>query len=334
MNNKTDPRPRESTLGKAEYIVSPSHGHWEARIWENVVFVATSGMWPQESWAEYFGFFWNIFCERKSSWDTVYFIYETSNLPIQNEEFRTYLKENWVHLLDRGDYCLSIVEPNSLKRTIWKSIYRLINIQDKVHLFGDASSALQWILKDRLKPNEKTGSRKSKSAIPVRLSLEWVKKHAHVHLVGENQLWTITACRNIVLLKIQNHWTPEKIEEYLQYMSEIPSILLEEWSRIFLIFDVTHMDFAIREAPRFLKSDWLTFIDRNDMTTCVVQGKTFRRFLWRQLLRRIGKLNRAKLFPDCDRALTWISKEMVHGAQPSAPGSMNGEGGAGQVEEG
>jgi len=334
MNNKTAPLPIESILTNAEYTVSPSHGHWEARVWENIVFIATTGIWPPEDWAEYFGCFWNIFCERKSIWNKVYFIFETSNFPIQSEDFRTYLKENWVHLLDREDYCLSIVEPNSLKRTIWKSIYRLINIQDKVHMFRDPPSALKWILKDRLKPNEKAGSLKSESAIPEQLNLEWVEEHAHLRLIGENQLWTLIACRNIILLKIQNHWTLENIEEYLRYISAIPFIMLKEWGKIFLIFDVTLMDFAIRDAPRFLKSDSLGFMDRDDMITCVVQSNTFRRFLWRQLLRRIGKLSKVRLFPDCDTALAWIRNEMIIKTEISPPGSRKGTGGATQMKEG
>jgi hypothetical protein len=221
------------------------------------------------------------------------------------------LKENWVHLLDREDYCLSIVEPNSLKRTIWKSIYRLLNIQSKVHLFKDLPSALQWILNDRLKLKEKVKRLEYKSWIPEELKLEWVKKHAHIRLVGKDRLWTIMACRNILVLKIQNHWTPENIQEYINRISGLPSLLLEEWNKIFLLFDVTQMEFVIRDAPHFLKSDWLRFLDRDDMITCVVQQNKFNRFLWRQLLRRIGKLNRVRLFPDYDRALAWIRNEMI-----------------------
>jgi hypothetical protein len=295
----------------ADYTVSPSHGNWEARIWENIVLIATSGIWPPESWAVYFGFFWNIFCERRSMWDKVYFVFETSNLPIQNEEFRTYLKEKWVHLLDRGDYCLSIIEPNSLKRTIWKSIYRLINIQDKVHLFKDHPSAFQWILKDRLKSNEEERSLKDKSSLPEELNFEWVKKHAHIRLVGKDRLWTVKAYRNIIVLKIQKHWSPEDIKEHLLHISGLPSLLLEKWDKVFLVFDVSFMDFAIKDAPRFLELDWLSFLDRDDMITCIVQESKFNRFLWRQLLRRIGKLDRVRLFSKCDRALAWIREEII-----------------------
>jgi hypothetical protein len=307
-------KPCHFCLTDVEYALSPDHGHWKAQVWKDIVLVTVSGMWPPERWAEYFGCFWNVFCERKESWDKVYFIYETSNLPIQNEEFRNYLKENWVHLLGREDYCLSIVEPNSLKRTIWKSIYRLINIESKVQLFKDHSSALQWIQKDRSKSNDKAKNIEDESSMPKELTIELVNKQAHIRLVGKNQLWTIVAYRNIILLKIQNRWTAENIKEYMKHISGLPSLLLEEWNKIFLVFDVTLMDFAIRDAPRFLKSDWLRFMDRDDMITCVVQKNKFNRFLWRQLLRQIGKLNRVRLFSDCDRALAWIRDEMINEA--------------------
>jgi hypothetical protein len=303
----------------AEYVLSPSHGHWEVRVWENVVFVRVSGIWPQENWVEYFECFWNMFCERKKYWDKVYFIYETTNLPIQSVEFRNYLKENWLHLLDREDYCLSIVEPNSLKRTIWKSIYRLLNVQNKVHLFKDHPSASQWTLKDRSKSDEKVRSLKDKSSLPEELNFKWVKKHAHIRLSGKDRLWTINAYRNIIVLEIQNHWSPEDIKEHLLSITGLPSLLLEKWNKVFLVFVVSFMDFAIRDAPRFLKSDWLSFLDRDDMTTCIVQKSKFNQILWRKLLRRIGKLNRVRLFSECDHALAWIRNEIVKEAGDSNP---------------
>jgi len=295
----------------ADYTVKPSHSNWEAFVWENIVFITTSGIWKPEHWAVYFGFFWNIFIERRSLWAKVYFVYDTSNLPIQNEEFRTYLKENWVHLLEREDYCLSIIEPNALKRTIWKSIYRLINIQNKIHLFKDHPSTFQWILKDRSKSTEKAGKPERKPSLPEELNVEWVRKHAHIHLTGKDKLWSIMTCRNIVLLQIRNYWTPENIREYMNHISGLPLLLLEEWKRIFLIFDVTRMNLALRDARKFLKLDWLRFLDWDHMITCVVQQSSFKRFLWRRLLRQIGKLNRVRIFPDCDLALAWIRDDMI-----------------------
>ena len=302
---------RQYIVENAEYTLNPAHGHWRAWILENIVLVAVSGIWPPKHWAQYFGFFWIIFCERKKSWDRVYFTFDTSKLPVQTEGFRSYIKENWVHLLEREDYCLSIIEPNALKRTIWKSIYRLINIESKIHLFKDHLSTLRWILKDRLKSKEKAENPDNKTSIPEKLNLKWIGEHAHLHLVGRDRLWIITACQNIILLKIQNHWTPDDVKEHMILTSGLPSLILENWNRIFFIFDVTLMDFAIKDGPRFLKSDWLRFLDRDDIITCVVHKNKFNRFLWRQLLRQIGKLNKVKLFPDCNTALAWIHNEKI-----------------------
>ena len=198
-----------------------------------------------------------------------------------------------------------------MKRTIWKSVHRLLNVQSRIHLFNGYSLALNWIQVNRAPPNGKTGNLNSKLVIPAELNLELVKKNAHIKLVGKDQLWSITAYRNIILLKIQNHWTPENIQEYTDNISGLPSLLLEKWSRIFLLFDVTLMEFDIKDAPRFLRSNWLKFLDRDDMTTCIVHRKKMNRFLWRQLLWQIGKLEKVKVFSDCNAALTWIRKETM-----------------------
>jgi hypothetical protein len=317
MDKEPDFPTKQYIFENFEYTRGSAQRHWRAWIWENIVLVAVSGVWPPQRYAEYFGSFWDIFCERKKHWNRVYFVFDSNNLPIQSEEFRRYVKDNWVHLLDREDYRLSIVESNSLKRTIWKSIYRLIDIQGKVHLFKDHQSALRWIGKERFQSGGGTKSLTSADSIPEAPSLGWVRKHAHIHLVGKDQLWSVTAWRNIIILKIQNRWTPELIEEYLGYISELPSLVLKKWNRVFLVFDVTRMEFPIKDAPRFLKSDWLRFLDRDDMKVCIVQKNKLNRFLWRQLLWQIGKPNDAKVFSDCDAALLWIYDQVKSYAQES-----------------
>ena len=77
--------------------------------------------------------------------------------------------------------------------------------------------------------------------IPEKLDYEWIKGHAHIHLIGRDLRWTVTVWRNIIFLRIQKHWTPEIIEEYVNNISGLPSLLFEKWNKIFLIFDVSLM---------------------------------------------------------------------------------------------
>jgi hypothetical protein len=148
-NHQSDILTKQFIVQNAEYSIESSSHHWTARIWENIVLLAVSGTWPAKHYPHYFGDFWDIFCERRKIWEKVYFVVNANNMPIQNEEFRGYVQTNWSHLLDRPDFCLCIVECKSMKRAIWKSIYRLINVQSKIQLFRDHSQALQWVQRNR-----------------------------------------------------------------------------------------------------------------------------------------------------------------------------------------
>ncbi len=317
MANKPDSLTKQFIVEHAEYSLQSNSHYWRAWIWENIVLLVLSGMWTAEHYSRYFSDFWDIFYERKKTWDKVYFLFDTSNLSIQSEEFRSYIWENWSHLLNREDFCICIVELSSMKRAIWKAIYRLLKVEGKIQLFRDHTKALRWVKENRLIATNKANGLKDVNTIPADLNLEWIRKHAHIKLVGKDLLWSITACRNIIILKIQKHWTPKNIKEYMDHISGLPSLLLKKWNKIFLIFDVTLMEFDIKDAPRFLRLNWLKFLDREDMTTCVVQRKKLNRFLWRRLLRKIGRSEKVKVYPDCDTALNSVRSEMLTYAEDS-----------------
>jgi len=310
MDESTETFTNNFIKKNAEYSRESSSHHWIAWIWENIVLLAVSGTWPAQHYPYYFSDFWDIFCERKKSWEKVYFLFDTNKLPIQSEEFRGYVRENWAHLLDRKDFCLCIIESSSMKHAIWKSIYRLLNVESKIQLFRDHTAALQWIQENRSVFNTKAKNLKGGNSIPEELNLKWVKAHAHIRLIAKDLQWSLMAWRNIIILEIQKYWNPNDIKEYMYRISGLPSLLLEKWNKIFLIFDVSLMEFSIKDAPRFLQPSWLTFLDRDDMKVCIVHKKKLNRFLWRQLLWQIKKLNRAKVFSDCDAALTWIRSEI------------------------
>jgi hypothetical protein len=138
-------------IQNAEYTLESSSREWEAWIWEQLVLLKVSGNWESKNYNHYFSEFWDIFCERKRIWDRVYFIIDANDMEIQTEEFRQYLKESWMHLLDREDLSICLVEAKAMKRLIWKSIYQLIGNQDRVRIFQNFSEAFAWIRGRRVK---------------------------------------------------------------------------------------------------------------------------------------------------------------------------------------
>jgi hypothetical protein len=138
-------------IQNAEYSLGSPTREWQAWMWKQLVLLKVSGNWELKSCSHYFNEFWDIFCERKKVWDRVHFIIDANDMEIQTEEFRRYLKESWMHLLDRGDLSICLVEAKALKRLIWKSIYQLIGKQDRVRIFKDFSEAFAWIRGRRVK---------------------------------------------------------------------------------------------------------------------------------------------------------------------------------------
>jgi hypothetical protein len=107
-----------------------------------------SDVWDPDLYPYHFSDFWDIFCERRQRWDRIYFVVDANDMPIQSEEFRNYVKTNWLHLAEREDFRLCIVEQKAMKRAIWSSIYRLLGIQDRIRLFRTQDRALAWVNTD------------------------------------------------------------------------------------------------------------------------------------------------------------------------------------------
>ena len=109
------------------------------------------GSWEPSNYNRNLSDFWDIFSERKKTWPAVYFIIDANDLDIQTEEFRRYLKENWMHLLDREDLSICMVAAKEMKRLIWVSIMQLLGKQDRMPIFQDFPEAFSWVHEKSIK---------------------------------------------------------------------------------------------------------------------------------------------------------------------------------------
>ena len=132
-------------IQNAQYSLRSQSKNWKVLVWRQIVLLYMSGVWDPDLYPYHFSDFWDIFCERRQQWDRVYFIVDANDMPIQSEEFRNYVKTNWLHLAEREDFRLCIVEEKGMKRAIWGSIHRLLGIQDRVKMFKDCNRALEWV---------------------------------------------------------------------------------------------------------------------------------------------------------------------------------------------
>jgi hypothetical protein len=138
-------------IQNAEYTLGSDYREWQAWIWKQFVLFRFYGSWEPSNYSQNLSDFWDIFCERKKAWPAVYFIIDANDLDIQTEEFRRYLKENWMHLLEREDLSICMVAAKEMKRLIWVSIMQLLDKQDRMPIFEDVSEALAWIHGRRIK---------------------------------------------------------------------------------------------------------------------------------------------------------------------------------------
>lgn len=288
-------------LENAEYSIESQSKNWKVWVWHEIVLVKISGVSNPGLYPYHFSDFWDIFSERKDYWNRIYFIVDVNNMPVQSEEFLRYVKKNWQNLIERDDFCLCIVESKATKRTIWTSTFRLLGIQEKIHLFENHDQALSW---------EKSRT----ESIPEKLTLEWLKEHAQIQFGGEGLRWTLLAWQNVIYIQIDYDWKPEEMDSYVDNLSGLPDMLpklSKRWDAIFLVFDISRMKFKKEDASRYLRSNWLKFLDREDMKVCIVEESKMRRVLLRSLYRIIGKLDRIKLFPDCDEAFGWVREKIL-----------------------
>jgi hypothetical protein len=138
-------------IQNAEYALGSPSREWQAWIWKQFVLFRFYGSWEPGNYSQNLSDLWDIFCERKKTWPAVYFIIDANDLDIQTEEFRRYLKENWMHLLDREDLSVCMVAAKEMKRLIWVSIMQLLDKQDRMPIFQDCAEAFDWVRGKRVK---------------------------------------------------------------------------------------------------------------------------------------------------------------------------------------
>ena len=151
----------------------------------------------------------------------------------------------------------------------------------------------------------------SKPEIPEKLSLEWIENHSHIRLVGANRRWIVQAWRNVIFLKISEVWTPADTDDYVNRLSTLPGILSKVWDTIFLVFDLTCMKFRAEDAFRYLHANWLKFLDRQEMKVCIVDESNIRRIALQSLYTLVGKINKIRIFRDCDEAFEWVREAII-----------------------
>jgi hypothetical protein len=141
---------------------------------------------------------------------------------------------------------------------------------------------------------------------PERLTLEWVVKHANMHLVGAEQKWRIVTWRNLAYIRISGVWTGLQAQEYVGRISGIPMILDRAYDKLYLLLEINRMKFKPEEAFQYLHTNWLQVLDQDNIAVAIIERNGARRQLWRSLHAVVGRRDRVKIFATANQALAWV----------------------------
>jgi hypothetical protein len=153
-----------------------------------------------------------------------------------------------------------------------------------------------------LKPNE---------PIPERLTFEWFENHARIKLVGAGAQWIVMGWRNIIFLRISKKWIPDEIDEYVNRLSALSGFLSKKADKIFLIFDLSRMQFKKKAIFRYLRAKWFEFLASENVKVCIVDEGNLRRIILRSLYWIVGQLEKFKIFRNRDGAFAWVQEEIL-----------------------
>jgi hypothetical protein len=307
---------REFIIQNAEYSLGAQSSNWRIWVWRNIELIHLTGDFTTETADFFMNECWSVLTERRQYFPFVISLVDITGFEVQSERFRRYLRNNWEHLLDRNDLQIVFITGKGMKSIIWQSIFVVMGRQDRVRFFSGYKRAFKWAsmrISSRIDSFSPIQSEKAKDKelIPGQLTLEWIKRHSHIRLVGNDRRWTITAWRNIIFLKISENWTPDEIDSYVDRLSELPAILTSQWDRIFFVFEFSHMKFGKEDSLEYLRLNWLNFLDREDVRVCIVDESKMRRLMWRSMYTFVRRLDRIRLFADCDDAFGWVRQEIV-----------------------
>ena len=147
--------------------------------------------------------------------------------------------------------------------------------------------------------------------IPEKLTFEWFENRARIKLVGAEARWVVMGWRNIIFVRIHKKWIPDEIDTYVNRLSTLSDYLSKDRNMLFLIFDLSHMRLKKTEIFRYLRAYWFEFLAGDDVNVCIVEEGNLRRVMLRSLSRIIGRLEKIKIFRDCDESFAWIQEEIL-----------------------
>jgi hypothetical protein len=260
---------------------------------------------------------WGAFLALKKRHAKVYTVLDLNRMELNTEEFRHYMKEHWLHVLDREDLAIIFIEKSAMKKAIWSSIALLLGKAGRVKLFTVSEMAFDWVQRqisadDRMKAGKQ--SQGSMTGLPERPTLQWLQDRAQQNLIGANNRWAITVWNNVVYLKISESWTPQEGDQYVDPLAGIPGMLGEAWGRVFFIFDISNMAFKPEDLHLYVRAKWLEVLDHEEMSVCLVEAKRVRRLLLHSVYNLLGKRSRVKIMASPDEALQWVQRELMAAA--------------------
>jgi PAS domain S-box-containing protein len=123
---------------------------------------------------------WEIFLSLREKYSKLYVIIDITEVPILSPEVRQYLLDEWIHLIDRDDLTLCLLDPDSFRRVIRNAMSSLAGKLDRFRFYKDLDSAFSFINAHRELESTRALPQKTR-----KIFQDLVKQHKHLAAITE-----------------------------------------------------------------------------------------------------------------------------------------------------
>jgi hypothetical protein len=128
-----------------EYHYVSFSQRWAVWVWRQVVLLKLRGQYCIADAEALMTDCWSIHLERLNQWPETFCLVDLSEFEIQGEEFRSYLRGSWAHVLRREDLHVCLITGNQMKALIWHAIHVLMGTRRRIKIFRSDRQALAWV---------------------------------------------------------------------------------------------------------------------------------------------------------------------------------------------
>jgi hypothetical protein len=147
--NINEPIPERLTLewfeNHARIKLVGAEARWVVMGWRTIVFVRVREKWKPDEIDAYINRLAELSGFLSTKANKMFLIFDVSRMRLKKIAIRRYLRATWFDYPASEDVQVCIVDEGILRRTIMRSLYRIVGQLEKFKLFCNCDGAFAWI---------------------------------------------------------------------------------------------------------------------------------------------------------------------------------------------